>query len=366
MTDNDKLAQPDGTVDHVALARAIKARGQALGFQQVGISDIDVSEAAEHLRTWLAAGFHGEMEYMARHRALRERPDHLLPGTVRAISVRMDYLTPARDTEAVLNDPRLGFVSRYALGRDYHKVMRKRLQRLADWIETRIGPFGYRAFVDSAPVLEKALAEKAGLGWIGKHTNLLSRTTGSWFFLGEIYTDLPLPVDAAISDHCGSCRACIDICPTQAIVAPYRLDARRCISYLTIELHGSIPVDLRPMIGNRIYGCDDCQLVCPWNRFAQLSGEDDFLPRHRLDAPLLVALFGWSEREFDQRLEGSPVRRIGHERWLRNIAVALGNGPSRDDAITALRARLDHDSAMVREHVAWALQRLTGKPDTAH
>lgn len=359
MIEKDKLTQPDEAVDYPALAQAIKQRGRALGFQQVGISNVDLHQAAQHLRAWLAADFHGEMAYMARHQALRGDPQQLVPGTVRVVSVRMDYLTPTADAEVVMNNPQLGFVSRYALGRDYHKVMRKRLQQLAHWIESHIGEFGYRVFVDSAPVLEKALAEKAGLGWIGKHTNLLSRTAGSWFFLGEIYTDLPLPIDEPVTDHCGSCRACIDICPTRAIVGPYQLDARLCISYLTIELHGSIPVELRPMMGNRIYGCDDCQLVCPWNRFAQLSQEDDFLPRHELDTPLLLDLFGWSEQEFNERLQGSPIRRIGHERWLRNIAVALGNGVKNEAVTSALKARLNHPSEMVREHVQWALDRLT-------
>ena len=292
---------------------------------------------------------------MARNQDKRPHPELLVPHTIRIISARMDYLVPASDSETVMNNPELGFVSRYALGRDYHKVLRKRLQQLASWIETRIGQYEYRVFVDSAPVLEKALAEKAGLGWIGKHTNLLSREAGSWFFLGEIYTNLPLPADDSISNHCGNCQACIDICPTKAIIAPYQLDARLCISYLTIELHGSIPVDLRPMMGNRIYGCDDCQLVCPWNRFAKLSQEDDFLPRHQLDTPLLLELFAWNEGEFNDKLQGSPIRRIGHERWLRNIAIALGNGPKTEVVIEALTSRLTHPSAMVREHVQWAL-----------
>jgi epoxyqueuosine reductase len=358
MVDKDKVAQPDDAVDHAALAHAIKQQGRRLGFQQVGISDIDLREASQHLQQWLAAGFHGEMAYMARNQPLRDDPSQLVPGTVSVISLRMDYLSPVADAETVMNDPKLGFVSRYALGRDYHKVIRKRLQKLADWIEARSGTFGYRVFVDSAPVLEKALAQKAGLGWIGKHTNLLSREAGSWFFLGEIYTDLPLPADKSVADHCGSCRACMDVCPTRAIVAPYQLDARLCISYLTIELHGSIPVELRPLVGNRIYGCDDCQLVCPWNRFAQLSQEDEFLPRHGLDAPRLMELFNWNEAEFNERLQGSPIRRLGHERWLRNIAVALGNGPKSEAVITALKEKLSHPSEMVREHVQWALGRL--------
>jgi len=275
------------------------------------------------------------------------------------ISVRMDYLPgSAASADEVLHDPELGMISRYALGRDYHKVVRTRLQKLADQISARVGPFGYRAFTDSAPVLEKALAEKAGLGWIGKHTNLIDSKTGSWFFLGELYTDLPLPVDAPASNHCGTCQACIDICPTQAIVAPYQLDARRCISYLTIELRGSIPVELRSLLGNRIYGCDDCQLVCPWNKFAQPTPELDFAPRHGLDAPKLIELFAWSEEVFLKKTEGSAIRRIGYECWLRNIAVALGNAPRSAAVIAALQARADHLSALVREHVTWALTRL--------
>lgn len=355
MLKDDKLPQPDDAVDYSALALEIKQQGQALGFQQIGIANIDLQQAESHLRIWLSANFHGAMSYMARNQDKRSHPELLVPHTIRIISARMDYLVPASDSETVMNNPELGFVSRYALGRDYHKLLRKRLQQLANWIESRIGQYDYRVFVDSAPVLEKALAEKAGLGWIGKHTNLLSREAGSWFFLGEIYTNLPLPSDDSISNHCGSCQACIDICPTKAIVAPYQLDARLCISYLTIELHGSIPVELRPMMGNRIYGCDDCQLVCPWNRFAKLSQEDDFLPRHQLDTPLLLDLFAWNEAEFNDKLQGSPIRRIGYERWLRNIAIALGNGPKTEVVIEALTSRLTHPSAMVREHVQWAL-----------
>lgn len=358
MVDNNKIPQHAASVDYLKLALQIKQQGQALGFQQVGISDIDLRQTSKQLSAWLADNFHGEMEYMARNQALRENPAQLQPGTIRIISVRMDYLTTASDAETVMNNPDLGFISRYALGRDYHKLMRKRLQKLATQIETIIGKHPYRVFVDSAPVMEKAIAQKAGLGWIGKHTNLLNRETGSWFFLGEIYTSLPLPIDKPVSDHCGNCQACIDICPTRAIIAPYKLDARLCISYLTIELHGSIPVELRPLLGNRIYGCDDCQLVCPWNKFAQLSQEDDFLPRHQLDTPMLVDLFAWSETEFNDRLQGSPIRRIGHERWLRNIAVALGNGPKTNTVIKALNARLDHSSALVREHTQWALSHI--------
>ncbi len=299
---------------------------------------------------------------MARHGTKRSRPAELVPGTIRVISVRMDYWPPqGADPDEVLADSELAFVSRYALGRDYHKVLRRRLQKLADRIEGEVGPFGYRAFTDSAPVLEKALAEKAGLGWIGKHANLLHDKSGSWFFLGELYTDLPLPIDQPSSNHCGSCRRCIDACPTQAIVAPYQVDARRCISYLTIELRGSIPEDLRPLMGNRIYGCDDCQLVCPWNKFTTPTPEVDYLPRNGLDSPQLLELFGWSEEQFKQKTAGSPIRRIGFECWLRNIAVALGNGPSTPAAIQALKARADSASPMVREHVVWALQSLESR-----
>ncbi len=341
-----------------ALARDIKAWGEALGFQKVGITDTDLADHEAHLEAWLADGFHGEMEWMARHGTKRSRPAELVPGTLRVITARMDYLPEGEDDVfALLQRPERGFVSRYALGRDYHKVLRRRLQRLADRIEQAVGAFGYRVFVDSAPVLEKALAEKAGLGWIGKHSNVLDREAGSWFFLGEIYTDLPLPVDTPARNHCGDCTRCLDICPTAAIVAPYRVDARRCISYLTIELRGTIPEELRPLMGNRIYGCDDCQAVCPWNRFARPTGESDFSPRNGLEAPELRRLFAWDEEEFLARTEGSPIRRIGHECWLRNIAVALGNAPPDPRTVEALRARADHPSELVREHVAWALDR---------
>ncbi len=346
-------------VDLVRLAADIKAWGRELGFQQTGIADVELSEAEARLLSWLSRGRHGAMHYMKSHGTRRSRPQELQPGTLRVISARLDYLPgQAADTAAVLRDPSLGFISRYALGRDYHKVMRGRLQKLAERIEARAGRFRYRAFSDSAPVLEKALAEKAGLGWIGKHTNLIDKQTGSWFFLGELYTDLPLPVDTPAENHCGTCRACIDVCPTQAIVAPYELDARRCISYLTIELRGSIPVELRPLIGNRIYGCDDCQLVCPWNRFAQPTGEADFSPRHELDAPELIRLFSWTEEEFLKYTEGSAIRRIGYECWLRNIAVALGNAPKHEIILRALEARAEHPSELVREHVRWALGQL--------
>jgi epoxyqueuosine reductase len=346
-------------VDQQQLAAQIKQWGLELGFQAVGIADTDLTETEHRLQAWLDAGLHGQMDYMARHGSRRTRPAELVPGTCRVICVRMDYLPPDDAAEAALADPAGAFVSRYALGRDYHKVLRQRLKRLAQRIEAAVGPFGYRVFVDSAPVMEKPLAVKAGLGWMGKHTNLIAREAGSWFFLGELYTDLPLPVDAAVTDHCGDCRACIDICPTDAIVGPYRLDARRCISYLTIELKGPIPEPLRPLIGNRIYGCDDCQQVCPWNRFAQPTDEADFLPRNGLDTATLLELFAWTEAQFLARTEGSAIRRIGWERWLRNIAVALGNGPPGPEAVAALDARRDHPSPVVREHVAWAQGQLT-------
>lgn len=344
------------TPDLLTLRNTIKTWGQTLGFQQVGVSSIDLSSAESHFRNWLNDGFHGEMAYMARHGDKRSRPADLVPGTLSVISVRMDYYPPnTEDAWGVIDNPTLGYISRYALGRDYHKVMRKRLQTLADKIAEHIAPFSYRVFVDSAPVLEKPLAEKAGLGWIGKHTNLLSRQVGSWFFIGEIYTDLPLPEDVTTGSHCGTCTACIDVCPTKAIIAPYKLDARLCISYLTIELHGAIPIELRPLIGNRIYGCDDCQLICPWNRFARPTDEQDYQARNGLDAPQLIELFAWDENTFLRNTEGSAIRRLGHERWLRNIAVALGNAPHSIAAIAALRSRTEHPSALVREHVSWAL-----------
>lgn len=345
--------------DLAELAGRIRAWGRELGFQQLGITDTDLTQAEQRLADWLAEGHHGEMDYMVRHGSKRSRPAELVPGTARVISVRMDYLPPDDDPERQLADPAAAFVSRYALGRDYHKVLRNRLQQLATRIEQVIGPFGYRVFVDSAPVLEKPLAEKAGLGWIGKHSNLINKDAGSWFFLGELYTDLPLPVDTPADAHCGTCSSCIDVCPTQAIVAPFVVDARLCISYLTIELAGPIPAALRPQLGNRIYGCDDCQQVCPWNRFATPTPEADFLPRHGLDTATLIELFSWDEATFLSRTEGSAIRRIGWERWLRNLAVALGNSGSRQ-AVAALERRRDHPSALVREHVAWALSRLAG------
>lgn len=327
-----------------------------LGFQQVGVSDIDLTEAEDRLTAWLAAKYHGSMDYMQRHGMKRSRPDELVPGTVRVISVRMDYLPEPQDNARhLLDDESRAYVSRYALGRDYHKVLRGRLRALARRIENRTGEFGYRVFVDSAPVLEKALAEKAGIGWVGKHTNVINRDHGSWFFLGELYTDLPLPIDQPEDSHCGTCRACIDVCPTQAIVAPYSLDARRCISYLTIELKEAIPVEFRKAIGNRIYGCDDCQIFCPWNKFAKPTAEANFAPRHGLDAAELSDLFSWNEATWLERTEGSAIRRIGFERWLRNIAIALGNAKSTPRVVAALRERQHAESDMVAEHVAWAL-----------
>lgn len=344
--------------DLAQLAQSIKDWGRELGFQQVGIADVALGEHEAHLDAWLAAGFQGEMDYMAAHGTKRSRPAELVAGTCRVISVRMDYLPANTAMAERLADSKQAYVSRYALGRDYHKLVRKRLQQLAERIQEQTGPFGYRAFVDSAPVLEKALAQQAGLGWIGKNTLLLNRQAGSWFFLGELFVDIPLPVDEPVSrDHCGSCHACLDICPTAAFIGPRLLDARRCISYLTIELKGSVPLELRPLIGNRVFGCDDCQLVCPWNRFARPTAESDFLPRHGLDNSQLAALFRWSEEEFLQRTEGSPLRRAGYQRWLRNLAVGLGNAPSTIAVIEALELRRNDPSELVREHVAWALER---------
>jgi len=352
----DRMTKTSPAIDMQSLAARIKSWGQALGFQQVAIGDIDLEDDGKHLNEWLDQKRHGEMEYMVRHGEKRWRPEQLVPGTVRAITVRMDYWPRnAADAQDVLDAPDLAYVSRYALGRDYHKLLRARLQSLAEKITEFAGPHGYRVFVDSGPVLEKALARNGGLGWIGKHTNLLNRHAGSYFFLGEILTNLPLPCDEPVTAHCGSCTACIDICPTQAIVAPYQLDARRCISYLTIELRGPIPIEFRQAMGNRIYGCDDCQLVCPWNKYAQATSEPDFTPRHALDRSTLVELFRWTEEEFLNRTEGSAIRRIGYECWSRNIAVALGNAPTSESVIEALRARIDRASPLVREHIEWAL-----------
>lgn len=340
------------------LVSQIRSLATDLGFQQLGISQPDIGQHERWLQTWLAAGYHGDMEWMASHGSKRTRPAELVPGTQRVISVRMDYLPAEPAMAKRLGQPERAYISRYALGRDYHKLMRRRLQQLAERIQALVGPFGYRAFVDSAPVMERALATRAGLGWIGKNTMLINRQAGSYFFLGELYTDLPLPLDSSYEqEHCGRCRACLDKCPTQAFVGPHVLDARRCISYLTIELKGSIPLELRPMMGNRVFGCDDCQLVCPWNRFARPSAEDDFKPRHQLDQAKLVSLFRWDEETFLRNTEGSPIRRIGHERWLRNLAVGLGNATSSIPVIEALKSRADHPSELVREHVHWALAR---------
>jgi epoxyqueuosine reductase len=342
-------------MDHAALAQRLKAWGAELGFQKIGIAEPDLSAAEPRLLEWLSKGWHGEMEYMARHGALRARPGELRPGTLRVISCRMNYAADV--AEGISADGDRAYIARYARGRDYHKVLRDRLQKLCDRIAAAAGPFGYRAFTDSAPVMEVELAARAGLGWRGKHTLLLSRDAGSWFFLGEIYCDLPLPADVAEDDHCGSCRRCIDVCPTQAIRGPYQLDARRCISYLTIEHKSAIPEELRPLIGNRVYGCDDCQVVCPWNSFAQPTSEADFAPRNGLDDASLVALFAWTEAQFYERMRGSPIRRIGYERWLRNLAVGLGNAPSSAEVVAALRARRNDPSPLVKEHVEWALAR---------
>ncbi len=343
--------------DLSALAEDIKRWSQELGFQQTGIAGVDLAEDETQLRDWLAQGQHGQMDYMARHGDKRSRPEELQPGTLRVISVRMNYGT-GEDAEAwkTLEDGSRAYVARYALGRDYHKLMRSRLQKLSERIEKQAGTFGYRVYVDSAPVLERALARNAGLGWIGKNACLINKNAGSWFFLGEIYTDLPLPTDTPASAHCGTCTRCIDICPTQAIIAPNRVDARRCISYLTIELKTAIPEEFRRAIGNRIFGCDDCQLVCPWNKFAKRFDEPDFRVRNNLDQATLVDLFAWTEEEFLNRTEGSAIRRTGYEGWLRNIAVALGNAPGSDEVIAALQSRREHPSELVREHVAWALQ----------
>lgn len=345
-------------MDYAALTNQIKTQAKKLGFQQLGISDIKLDEDEQHLNDWLAAGMHGEMEYMQRHGSKRSHPEELIPGTCRVISVRMDYLPPdASHPKKVLGNDKLAYISRYAMGRDYHKLMRQRLQRLTDFIQEKTVDSSFRVFVDSAPVLEKALARNAGLGWIGKHSNLINKQAGSWFFLGEIYTDLPLLVDEPFTtQHCGHCQACIDVCPTNAIIGPYQVDARKCISYLTIELRGSIPVQYRQAIGNRIYGCDDCQLICPWNRFAQNTEESDFRTRHGFDTPKLIELFKWTETEFLNKTEGSAIRRIGYACWIRNIAVALGNANTSQEIIDALQARRDDPSELIREHVVWALE----------
>lgn len=346
-----------------ALAARIKTWGRQLGLSAVRIADLSIHSAAQRYQAWLERSHYGDMAYLARHASLRAQPEALVPGACRAIMARIDY-RPRGDDERWIErewqriaDPQAAVISVYARGRDYHKVLRDRLQRLATQIEHEVGlgSFGYRVFTDSAPVMEVELARKSGLGWRGKHTLLLTREAGSTFFIGEILTDLPLPVDEPTSEHCGQCTRCIEVCPTRAITAPYQLDARRCISYLTIEHQGAIPTELRPLMGNRVYGCDDCQLICPWNKFAQTSALPDFDVRHGLDAATLVELFAWTEQEFLDRHAGSPIRRIGHERWLRNIAVALGNAPTTPAVVQALQARAAHASELVREHVAWAL-----------
>ena len=350
------MAGSQHTIDLERTAADIKRWGAELGFQQVAIADVDLSGYRQSFLHWLEQGFHGAMNYMANHTDKRLYPQRLLPGTIRVISVRMDYARMRGNSLAPLRDRNRAYIARYSRGRDYHKLMRKRLQALADRMEQTIGEFGYRAFVDSAPVLERALAEKSGLGWIGKNTMLINRHAGSWFFLGELFTDIPLPTDSAGSDHCGSCRACLDICPTGAFVRGRQLDARRCISYLTIELRTSIPVQFRKAMGNRVFGCDDCQLVCPWNKFTTPSREEDFTPRHRLDNAGLLELFAWTESEFLERTAGSAIRRIGYQCWQRNLAVALGNAETSDTVITALKDKLPNSSPLVGEHIEWALR----------
>ena len=363
------------------LSASIKQWGVELGFNQIGITDTNLQSAESEHQAWVEKGFHGEMDYMAKHGTKRTRPAELVPNTLRVISARLDYLPPnAADSEANLKDSNKAFISRYALGRDYHKVMRNKLQKLCEKIQSELtalntpspskgefwdegenghgnsSPFTYRVFTDSAPVLEVALAEKAGLGWRGKHTLLINKDRGSWFFLGEIYTNLPLQIDEPAANHCGTCSSCMQVCPTQAITAPYEVDARRCISYLTIELKGSIPLALRPLIGNRVYGCDDCQLFCPWNKFAEITKEPDFAVRNGLDDISLVDCFKWTEEEFKTNMAGSAIYRIGYEQWLRNIAVGLGNAPTTPSIIATLHTRLNDSSVVLREHVIWALE----------
>ena len=350
------MSQTQNHFDPADLIHQLRRWGEELGFSRLGVSHIELGPAEEGLNRWLAQGYHGQMAFMARHGSKRSRPAELEPGTLSVITVRMDYLAESMEKAvAVLRDGSTGYVSRYALGRDYHKLMRKRLQRLAEQIREQVGEFGYRVYVDSAPVLEKPLAVLSGLGWVGKHSNIIDREAGSWFFLGEIYTTLPLPADVPVEPHCGSCTACIEVCPTAAIVEPYVVDARRCISYLTIEHRGAIPLELRALIGNRIYGCDDCQLFCPWNRFAGLTREHDFLPRHNLDRAKLLELFAWDEPTFLRLTEGSAIRRIGYESWQRNISVALGNAPHDPAIIQALQQQRRDCSEMVSEHIDWAL-----------
>ncbi len=346
-------------IDKIQLSAQIKQWGLECGFQQVGITDTDLDKYEKRLHDWLSKKFHGSMDYMERHGEKRSRPNKLVPGTTRIISVRMDYLPPDTRIKETLLNKNKAYIARYALGRDYHKVVRSRLKLFAKKIQDKIGPFGFRAFVDSAPVLEKPIGEKAGLGWQGKNTLLINSKAGSYFFLGEIYTDLDLPVDIIpdTKSHCGSCSACIDICPTKAIVAPYVLDARKCISYLTIENKSSIPAEFREAIGNRVFGCDDCQICCPWNKFAKYTREIDLHPRHELDNQKLVDLFLWDEETFLIKTEGSPLRRPGYFGWLRNLAIGLGNAPTSLEVISALKSRENHESELVQEHVRWALNK---------
>ena len=355
-------------LDSEKLALDIKTWGQELGFQQVGITDVNMGEHAERLQSWLKKDYHGEMAYMGDHGDKRYRPEKLVPDTLRIITVRMDYMPPEIQTLKIINSPKQAYISRYALGRDYHKLMRKRITQLGKKINAALSELNlecnYRAFVDSAPVLERGLAQKSGQGWIGKNAMLINPKAGSYFFLGELFTDLPLPIDKPFEEmHCGSCRACIDFCPTGAIVDNHIVDGRKCISYLTIELKGSIPIELRSKMGNRIFGCDDCQLCCPWNKFSKPSIEPDFTPRHQLDSITLIELFSWDEETFLSKTEGTPIRRAGHERWLRNIAVGLGNAGFNSEIVAALQSRLDFDSELVKEHVLWALLQQQNKED---
>jgi len=343
-------------INYIELAAKIKQWGKEIGFAEVGITDIDLSDHEAQLQRWLDNGYHGEMSYMAAHGMKRARPAELVPGTQRIISVKMNYLPPEASFAKALANKNTAYISRYALGRDYHKVIRNKLKKLGLRIEQEVGQLGFRPFVDSAPVLERQLAEKAGLGWRGKNSLLINKQAGSWFFLGELFVDLPLPIDPPNSEEgCGKCTACLTLCPTGAIVEPYVVDARKCISYLTIELQGPIPEQFRPLLGNRIYGCDDCQLVCPWNRFGKLTEEDDFKPRKNLKDKELLALFNWPEEVFLKNTEGSPIRRIGFERWQRNLAVGLGNAPASQEIIDTLKSALSHSSELVKEHIEWAL-----------
>lgn len=355
-------------IDFSKLAEQIKTWGVELGFDQIGITNTQLAEYEQHFQEWLARGYHGEMDYMERHGTKRTRPEELVPGTTTIITARLNYLPPDTEMVKALQQSDQAYISRYATGGDYHKFIRKRLQKLAARITAEVGEFGYRAFTDSAPVLEKPLAEKAGLGWMGKNTLILNRNAGSWFFLGVLYTDLPLPLDEPTGDLCGKCKACINVCPTGAIVEPYVIDSRLCISYLTIEHKSALPLELRPLMGNRIFGCDDCQLICPWNRYAKPTDQDQFKPRHGLTDISLIELFNWDEATFLQKTEGSAIRRIGHERWLRNIAVALGNAKYSPEIVAALQTKLEHPSELVREHVIWALEQQQNnqeeKPDS--